>query len=95
MNKSSRFKKITKKMLDKRFQGVLKLSTVCEKCKRNFLEIIKVIQNRIQTNETPNGSPAPKEVRLCASLSVCLRAGFDNPNYQTRLGGLDRARKEI
>ncbi len=49
----------------------------------------------IHTNGTRNGSPAPSEMRIGRSLSVCLCAGFDNPNYQTKLGGLDRTEKKI
>ncbi len=54
-----------------------------------------MIQSWIHTNGTPNGSSAPSEMRIGRSLSVCLRAGFDNPNYQTKLGGLDRAESKI
>jgi hypothetical protein len=74
---------------------VLKLSTVCRKSKRNFWEIIFVIQNWIHTNGTSNVSPAPREMRFSVSLSVSLCAGFDNPNYQAKLGGLDRTEKKI
>ena len=54
-----------------------------------------MIQNWIHTNGTPNGSPAQREMRFSESLSVSLCAGFDNPNYQTKLGGLDRTEKKI
>ena len=54
-----------------------------------------MIQTWIHTIETPNGSPAQREMRFSVSLSVCLCAGFDNPNYQTKLGGLDRTEKKI
>jgi hypothetical protein len=54
-----------------------------------------VIQNWIHTNGTSNGSPAPRRMRFSVSLSVCLRAGFDNPKYQTELGGLDRTEIKI
>jgi hypothetical protein len=46
-------------------------------------------------NLIPNGSPAPREMRFSVSLSVSLCAGFDNPIYQTKLGGLDRTEKKI
>lgn len=47
-------------------------------------------------NLIPNGSPASREMRFSVSLSVSLRcAGFDNPIYQTKLGGLDRTEKKI
>ncbi|MGI8788875.1 MAG: hypothetical protein ACR2HG_14120 [Pyrinomonadaceae bacterium] len=59
------------------------------------MEIINVIQNWIHTNGTPNGSPARREMRFIESLRASLCAEIDNPNYQTKLGGLDRARKEI
>ncbi|MCY7346234.1 MAG: hypothetical protein LH614_08430 [Pyrinomonadaceae bacterium] len=54
-----------------------------------------MIQNWIHTTETPNGSPAPKEMRFSVSLRVSLCANFDNPNYQPKLGGLDRTEDEI
>ena len=54
-----------------------------------------MIQSWIHTIETPNGSPAPREMRFSVSLSVSLCAEFDNPNYQTKLGGLDRTEKKI
>lgn len=82
-------------MLDKSFSIVLKLSTVCRKADENFQEIIYVIQTWIQQIETPNGSPAPKTMRISESLSVSLCAGFDSQNYQTKLGGLDRTRDQI
>jgi hypothetical protein len=88
-------KNFFKKMLDKRFQSVLKFSTVCEKSKRFFLEIIFVTQNWIHTRGISNGSPAPREMRFSISLSESLCAGFDNPNYQPKLGGLDRAERKI
>ncbi|MGI8640323.1 MAG: hypothetical protein ACR2MG_10215 [Pyrinomonadaceae bacterium] len=54
-----------------------------------------MIQSWIHTNGTPNGSPAQSEMRFSRSLSVSLCAGFDNPNYQSKLGGLDRAERKI
>jgi hypothetical protein len=54
-----------------------------------------VIQTWIHTIETPNGSPALREMRFSVSPGVSLCAGFDNPNYQTKLGGLDRMEKKI
>ena len=82
-------------MLDKRFLVVLKLSTVCEKSKRKFLEIISMLQNWTHKNSIPTGSPAPREMRFSVSLSVSLCANFDNPNYNAKLGGLDRTRDQI
>lgn len=47
-------------------------------------------------NLIPNGSPASREMRFSVSLSVSLRcADFDNPNYQAKLGGLERTRDQI
>ena len=54
-----------------------------------------MIQNWIHTNGTSNGSPAQREMRLSVSLSASLCAGFDNPNYQAKLGGLDRTEIKI
>jgi len=95
LNKFLQTEKIFQKMLDKQFSVVLQLSTVRRKANEIFQEIIFVIQSWIHTNGTPNGSPALSEMRFSVSLSVCLCAGFDNPNYQTKLGGLDRAEKKI
>ncbi len=47
-------------------------------------------------NLIPTGSPAlHREMRFSVSLSVSLCAGFDNPIYQTKLGGLDRTSEKI
>ena len=58
-----------------------------------FEEIIFVIQTWIHTTEPTGGSPAQKEMRFSQSLSAGLCANFDNPNYQPKLGGLDRREK--
>ena len=50
-------------------------------------------QSWIHTIETPNGSSAP--MRFSVSLSGSLCANFDNPNYQAKLGGLDRTNRKI
>ncbi|MEO8074561.1 MAG: hypothetical protein ABI686_15095 [Acidobacteriota bacterium] len=54
-----------------------------------------MIQTWIHTIETPNGSPASREMRSSVSLSVGLCANFDNADYQPKLGGLDRTKDEI
>jgi hypothetical protein len=82
-------------MVDKRFLVMLKLSTVCQKSRLNFQEIIYVIQNWILSNGTPNGSPAQSEMRFSISLSVSLCTEFDNPIYQSKLDGLDRETEKI
>jgi hypothetical protein len=76
---------------------VLKLSTVCEKRKRKFYGDKLMSQTWTHKNSIPNGSPAPRrEMRFSVSLRVSLQcAGFDNPIYQTKLGGLDRAESKI
>ena len=83
-------------MLDKRFRGVLKLSTVCRKASEILAEINLMTQTWSHKNLIPTGSPAQRrEMRFSVSLSVCVCASFDNPIYQTKLGGLDRAAKKI
>lgn len=55
-----------------------------------------VIQTWRHTTETMNGSAALKRKALFSqSLSAGLCANIDNPNYQPKLGGLDRPEKEI
>ncbi|MBA3693715.1 MAG: hypothetical protein H0X49_06555 [Acidobacteria bacterium] len=54
-----------------------------------------MIQSWIHTIGTPNGSPARREMRFSVSLSVFSCGEFDNPNYQPKLGGLDRTEKKI
>jgi hypothetical protein len=55
----------------------------------------RMSQTWTHKNLIPNGSPAPTEMRFSVSLSVSVCAGFDNPIYQTKLGGLDRAERKI
>ncbi|MBA2736599.1 MAG: hypothetical protein H0U50_07445 [Pyrinomonadaceae bacterium] len=55
-----------------------------------------MIQSWIHTTETPNGSPAQREMRFSGSLRVSLCGSFDfSSNYQTKPGGLDRAERKI
>ncbi len=54
-----------------------------------------MIQNWIHTTEKTIGFAANNEMRSNRSLSVGLCADFDNPNYQPKLGGLDRQEKEF
>jgi len=64
--------------------------------KRIFFGDNFVIQSWIHTTETPNDSPAQREMRFSGSLRVSLCGSFDfSSNYQTKPGGLDRAEKKI
>ncbi|MDQ3042321.1 MAG: hypothetical protein M3R11_08115 [Acidobacteriota bacterium] len=54
-----------------------------------------MLQNWTHKNSIPTGSPAPREMQFSVSLSVSLCADFDNPNYNAKLGGLDRTRDQI
>lgn len=54
-----------------------------------------MIQNWIHTTEETNSFAAHIEMRSGRSLSVGVCADFDNPNYQPKLGGLDRQEKEF
>ena len=52
-------------------------------------------QSWIHTIKPTNGSPAQREMRFNVSLRGSLCANFDNPNYQAKLGGLDRTNRKI
>jgi hypothetical protein len=54
-----------------------------------------VIQNWIHTTEETIGFTAKNDMRSNRSLSAGVCADFDNPNYQPKLGGLDRREKEF
>jgi hypothetical protein len=56
---------------------------------------MNVIQTWIHTIRTQNGSPAQREMRFSGSLPVGLCANFDNTDYQPKLSGLDRTKKDF